>query len=306
MGQLSLVNRSGKTIITGDYVKFYPNSRDSFVFADIGDANIIGQAAQTVSSGARCLINLLNTVDYSSLEGLPATFPPAEHTHTFEDIEETDNDPYQPLNANLTRLATYRRIGGDVHHVEFEEDGTLKMVGDATVWNDSMIPAVSFRTGGTALTFIDCGNGIFLTRFDVGDIFYVQVQLPHDMKVNTTIHPHLHLMVNTAIGATGYNVEVTTSQAWANIGEVFPVPSVVSTGLVVSFQNAAQYTHKLLTLTPISPSAAQGGISSYVMYKVERITASIQPISPAATIFILGMDIHYECDTLGSRSELSK
>jgi hypothetical protein len=58
MGQLSLVNRSGKTIITGDYVKFYPNSRDSFVFADIGDANIIGQAAQTVSSGARCLINL--------------------------------------------------------------------------------------------------------------------------------------------------------------------------------------------------------------------------------------------------------
>jgi hypothetical protein len=49
-------------------------------------------------------------------------------------------------------------------------------------WEDTQMPAILFRTGGTALTFIDCGNGIFLTRFDVGDIFYVQFQLPHKYK----------------------------------------------------------------------------------------------------------------------------
>jgi hypothetical protein len=173
-------------------------------------------------------------------------------------------------------------------------------------WEDSMIPAVTFRTGGTALTFIDCGNGIFLTRFDVGDIFYPQIQLPHKYKINSEIRPHLHLMVNTAIGATNYNVEVTTSEAWANIGSVFPVPTPTTTGLVHSFQNAAQYKHDIMTLPPITPSAIQGGLSSYVMYKIERITSSVQPLNPAASLFILGMDLHYQIDSMGSRQELIK
>jgi hypothetical protein len=188
----------------------------------------------------------------------------------------------------------------------FGADGVLVMEGEATLWNDSMVPAANFRTGGTALTFIDCGNGIFLHRFDVGDIFYVQIQFPHEMKLNTTVYPHLHLMCNTAIGATGYNVEVTTSQSWTNINSAFPVPTIVSTGQIVSFQNSAQYKHVIMPLSPVIPTVNQGDISSFIMYKVERITSSVQPLSPANSLFILGMDIHYEIDTMGSREEFIK
>jgi hypothetical protein len=173
-------------------------------------------------------------------------------------------------------------------------------------WDDSMIPAVTFRTGGTALTFIDCGNGIFLTRFDVGDIFYPQIQLPHKYKINSIIRPHLHLMVNTAIGATGYNIELNISEAWANIGSAFPVPTPTTTGLVHSFQNSVQYKHDIMNLPPITPTAIQGGLSSYIMYKIERITSSVQPLNPAASLFILGMDLHYQIDSIGSRQELIK
>jgi hypothetical protein len=135
MGQLSLVNRSGKTIITGDYVKFYPNSRDSFVFADIGDANIIGQAAQTVSSGARCLINLLNTVDYTNLLNKPtiteghditnaSTIVQAEIDFGSTPVEEKD---FTIVNASITtaslvmaQIAYVAPTGKDLDELEFD------------------------------------------------------------------------------------------------------------------------------------------------------------------------------------------
>lgn len=126
------------------------------------------------------------------------------------------------------------------------------------------------------------------------------------MKTGTVIKPHLHLACNAAIGATGYNVEVTTEHSWTNDNQVFPSPAVTATGLVASFQNSGQYMSKRLALGDITPTATQGGISSYVIYKVERIGASVQPISPADSVFVLGMDIHYEIDTLGSRTETTK
>lgn len=220
---------------------------------------------------------------------------------------ESDTEPNMIfLDANAdTDGALY--FGGTTNAIKINKGGELTLIGTATTWNDSMIPATAFRTGGTGLTFAQFDGNIRMHRFDVGDIFYVQVQMPHNMKVGTTIYPHLHLAVNSAIGATNYNVEVTTEEAWANIDSAFEsTPVVTSTGLVCSFQNAAQYTHKVLVMASIAPSASQGGISSYVIYRIERIANSAQPISPATSVFILGMDIHYEIDGFGSKSEFIK
>lgn len=198
---------------------------------------------------------------------------------------------------------------GDItngNYSEIETDGTYSAHGNALTWNDSMIPASTFRTGGTALAFAEFKGNIYMHRLDIGDIFYVQIQLPHNMAVNTMISPHLHLACNSAIETTNYNVEVTTEYSWANIGSAFPENVVVSSGQILSFQNSPQYTHKLLELADITPTTGQGGISSYVIFRVERIEASTQPISPANSVFILGMDIHYQIDTLGSRQEIVK
>jgi hypothetical protein len=205
-----------------------------------------------------------------------------------------------------TTLLSNSSGSGGASSTIFEADGTLVMNGDATVWNDSMIPATSFRTGGTGLSFAAFDGNIWMHRFDVGDIFYTQIQLPHDMKINTPIYPHLHLAINSAIGATGYNVEVTTEHTWCNISAAFPTPTVTSTGLVLSFQNRAQYYHDLLNLPTLTPTAVQGGISSYVIYKVERITPSVQALNPATALFVMGMDIHYEADMIGSRGVTTK
>jgi hypothetical protein len=204
------------------------------------------------------------------------------------------------------QIASLRQFGGETDYVQIDGSGQVSLNGAATVWDDLQIPANLFRTGGTDLTLAAFRGNIWMHRFDIGDIFYVQAQMPHAMKLNSVIHPHLHLAVNAAIGTSNYNVEVTTEQSWCNINAVFPTPSVVSTGLVTSFISAPQYAHRIASLGSITPVTDQGGISSYIIFKVERIAASVQPISPATSVFILGMDIHYEVDSLGSNDVFVK
>lgn len=216
---------------------------------------------------------------------------------------ESETEP-EMIYLDAAMNAVY--LGGTTNGVKIEKGGEISLLGDATVWNDSMIPATSFRTGGTGLTFAQFIGNIWMHRFDIGDIFYVQIQLPHGLKENTIIYPHLHLAVNSAIGATSYNVEVTTEQSWVNVGYPFPSPTVVSSGLLHSFQNMPQYQHDIMSLSSITPTTNQGGISSYVIYKVERVTPSVQALNPATSLFVLGMDIHYECDTIGSKIATAK
>lgn len=71
MPQVSLVNRSGITIKIGDYVKLHPTFKDAFVFADYWDVGIIGNATQQASAGRRCVINLMNTISYTDIIGVP-------------------------------------------------------------------------------------------------------------------------------------------------------------------------------------------------------------------------------------------
>jgi len=220
--------------------------------------------------------------------------------------EKLNIDQTTPQTTVWTLKYPTAKFWGATDYTEFEADGTLKCNWAATTFNDSMIPATAFRTGWTALSLAELIWNIRALRFDVWDILYLQVQLPHNMKTNTVIYPHLHLVNKDAIWATNYNVEITTETSRANIDSVFWTPVVTSTWLVKSFQNAAQYTHKVMGMSTMTPTASEWWISSYVIFKIERITASSQPINPATSIFILGMDIHYETDTMGSRSEYVK
>lgn len=228
---------------------------------------------------------------------------------------DVDKVPMLPDNNAFTGTNSFagndthtgiNKFGSATDYVQIDANGEMSFVGDATVWDDSMTPANSFITGGTALSLAAFIGGIYMLRFDVGDILYVQVQLPHSYKVNTAIFPHIHFAINSTIGATGYNVEVTTETAWASINQVFSTPTVTSTGLVHSFQNKAQYTHGIMTLPTMTPVASEGGISSFVIFKIERITASVEPLNPATSLFILGLDIHFQKDTIGSKEKLIK
>ena len=189
-------------------------------------------------------------------------------------------------------------------YLHIDSTGHLRQMGGSRLWDDSQVPAGSFRTGGQALTFAALTTNIYAYRFDVGDVIHMAVQMPHGMKAGTAIAPHIHLVNKNAIGAAAYNVGMRFYYIWSKIGSVF-AGEQTEAEVLCSFQNATALTHKVKAFTEISPSSDQDGISSIFCCSVERIAASVESYG-TADIYILGFDIHYEKDTLGSRTQFAK
>ena len=198
------------------------------------------------------------------------------------------------------------RIGdGDgVNFSEFEANGMLRFAGTSRVWRDSMVPATSFRAGGTALSFDNLTANIYAYRFDINDEIHFSVQFNHDIYTSGLISPHVHLVNKNAIGAENYNVAVDFRYTWVNIGQAFP-SELTELNVKLSFQNRLALTHSVLEFADITPSAVQGGVSSILMGTVKRVAADAQPYN-TNDIYIIGLDVHHQCDTTGSREEFAK
>lgn len=61
MAQLNLQNKDKVVIKSGDYVKYASGTTKGFIYASVGDANIIGTASTQIYPGKWGLITLLNT-----------------------------------------------------------------------------------------------------------------------------------------------------------------------------------------------------------------------------------------------------
>lgn len=175
---------------------------------------------------------------------------------------------------------------------------------DATVWEDSQASAGVFRVGVTGLTLASFAGGIYGYRFDEGDEAHVPpLQLPHAMKLGSTVKPHVHLIAGSAIGATNYNIGLEFEYWWRNLHA--DGLTTVSDSLTVSFQNVAAGHNLMASFLDIVPSAVQGGLSSLFACRLKRVAAGAENHS-ANDIFMGGFDLHVERDTAGSRLPGSK
>lgn len=198
------------------------------------------------------------------------------------------------------------RVGDASNYSEIETDGTLVAHGDATTWTDSMVPATAARTAAADLALQELTTGIYAPRVDLNDEIYSVVQFPHGLKTSgaVTIKPHIHLVNKNAIGASAYNVAFDLQWGWLNIGAT-GLATTTQSNKRVSFQNDGAITHKILAFDDIVASAGQGGISSLFFCRVKRVTAGANPYD-TNDIFFGGFDIHFEQDTIGSRTPTSK
>jgi hypothetical protein len=222
----------------------------------------------------------------------------------------SDDDHTQYVLANGTRGVDFSsgefRMG-DVtggNYTEIEADGTIVNVGDATTYDDSQSAVNYMRIGGTALTLDVLDGGIYQYRFDLGDEIHSQIQLSHKYKVNSPVELHIHLANKAAVGATGYNVGIEVEYMWASINTAFPAAATLTT-VNCSFQNADALTHEVFDLATLTPTAAQGSISSYLLFRIKRVAGTTENLA-GNNIFILGIDCHTIQDTLGSRQEYVK
>jgi len=190
------------------------------------------------------------------------------------------------------------------NHMKTEDDGTIVLEGDATVWEDLRIPLYA-RGGGTAPTFASgfAENATLYTWKFSGNStnnMYFEAQMPHSWA-GTTIYPHVHWSPTTT--GTG-NVNWYFEYVWSDVGGTYGTSSVLTTSS--NIETASRWKHIIASNeSGITPNANQKGLSSLLLGRLYRAGGSSGD-TYAGDASLISIDIHYELNTLGSREVLSK
>ncbi len=212
--------------------------------------------------------------------------------------------------GTMTPDATLQVVG-DAHFgeditnfSEFESDGTLKFNGNATVFRDINIGAVTL-SGPPGLqpgiaNFVDnlgADTGIATFGLAVGEGFSGEFEMQHDYKEASDITFHIHfqgIAAPTGTDKIQFQLTYTVGHSDTTLAPVTVIP------VEVDFDT--QYEFKLVSFAPISGSGVH--IEDQVLFTLQRIAASVDEYGGEALVATVG--IHYEVDTVGSRQILVK
>lgn len=184
----------------------------------------------------------------------------------------------------------------------FENDGTLTMVGAATVFNDlPPRPIITSRTpevnNPTLTTFI--GN-IQQYTFAVNDYVMDNLEVMHEYREGTPISMHVHLATNGTNVDNRY-VKFEIEYTIANNSSVFVSKTSLSAEILIP-ANTASKTHSICYIGDIPGTGIQ--IGSIICYNVKRITST--GTAPTSNPFVLQVSGHIEINTIGSKQLYTK
>jgi hypothetical protein len=194
--------------------------------------------------------------------------------------------------------------GGD--YAEFEADGSFRLYGDATAFEDLRIDGLQTRTGVVAPTDETGfrGDVNFYARNFVhsqADEVQFSVQMPHGWNEGSPIFPHVHFapwISNTGDKAAQFILEYY----WANVDGTFPA-SPSNYTMTKTWNGDKQWAH-MIALNASGLSTSGKTLSSILkcrLYRDNTVTDNLQ-----GKVTFLYFDIHYEADSLGSRQEYIK
>ena len=236
--------------------------------------------------------------------------------------------PYTRKYAILRgRLGGQHLIGGEgtdvlrlsgiagANYVEIEPDGTVKFVGDATVWDDLRVPAILTKLGGSknpdlAKAYDDAGGtsqGVFTYFFDKAteEELYFAAQLPHGYKEGSDIVAHVHWFP-VANGVSGRTVSWGLEYLWTNMADVSGNTVIVYANDTIQ-EDAVLLADKHYLTNFAALSGTGKTISSMLLCRIFRdATGAGLTDDYDNDVGLLEIDFHYEIDTAGSREVLAK
>lgn len=199
-------------------------------------------------------------------------------------------------------ISTPRKYGTDTDNTEIEEDGTIKLNGAATTWNDLNKSLLPLSTGANVPPIIAVNGAAYLkvrafngnaTVHELGE----GCEILHDYKEGTDIQPHLHWAATTA--AAG-NVKWQLAYMWVDRDGVFENETIISVTVAAS---GIAWTEQRTNFPAISGTGKHiGSRFQFVLFR-DPADAADTYADPAAA-FDFGL--HYERDTLGSRQITAK
>lgn len=197
-------------------------------------------------------------------------------------------------------------MGGLTSRSRFEADGTYVMDVDASVYDDMTADMVRAKATGSRVTINDTENTAdFLSTALTTDYIPLSFQFSHARKNGAQVFPHIHYEQTSAQipnWMLQYRWQLnggTKTTSWTNLKcntNVFTYTS----GVLNQIANGA-------AITP----PANDNISDVLQIRVIRDTnntsglfAGADPLGSTASV--TATDVHYEKDTIGSRSEYAK
>jgi hypothetical protein len=192
----------------------------------------------------------------------------------------------------------------------FEADGTLEFNGAAVVWNDVQTGFAAARVpAANAPTWASFQGNLNAYTFGLNDyIEFDALELVHDYMEGSDFELHLHWVTNGLDGtdaAVNWEIEYTIADmgnpTTTGAGDVFPAATVVAMEQTIP-ANTPDLTHMYLDLADIT--AGTFGVGALIKFRVRRIAAAGD--DPSANPFGLMVGVHYQIDTVGSRTEYTK
>lgn len=206
-------------------------------------------------------------------------------------------------------LPTPVRIGVGNNYVSIDRDGEIVLEGTSTVWDDIRVPLSSIKRLGFAdpdwEQFQDNGTGsvgVYAPAFSntVDQEVYFAIQIPHDWKLGTDLNPHVHWSPsNTDTGDVTWKLEYTV----ADMGSAFGTTATLA---VTQAGSGTDREHQYADLGDIDMSSYTdpGDVSIMLLCRLYRDVSDGDDYN--ADAFLLETDFHYQKDSLGSKTELSK
>lgn len=217
------------------------------------------------------------------------------------------------LHEDQTFTGTTKLGDGTSHYTQVASDGTLTLVGNATAWDDYMIPGTSVKATGTSppdlLGSFVGDNTLDLYAFDgvslLEQVFFT-IQLPHCWKEGSTIYPHVHFspVSTNSADTTPRVVRFGFEYTWASIGSAFGAPNTIYLDSAAFVPNTSQWKH-LLCVNGTGIAGTGHTLSSMLVCRLFRDPADSVDTYPQDVAF-LQFDIHYERDGFGSAQEFIK
>ncbi len=212
-------------------------------------------------------------------------------------------DPRRALPIDLHGAATIGD-GGTTNYVSIDATGDVVFAGTATVWNDmqfqisdakvtpaSLLPSWEAFTANTSEY-----------AFSVNDEVDTSAnEIPHSWKQGTAGHAHIHITTKAINNTEVTYAKFTVIFAYADTNEVWAETPL--TAEVTIADPTAALTNLYLDLGDITLTNYL--IEAQMRCRVKRIPATTGT-EYVGDIFITQVGIHFEEDTIGSKTEKGK
>lgn len=214
-----------------------------------------------------------------------------------QNTEKQDGQAVVKLREYVTYLFNlcFLKSGGTI-------TGKTRLARNAISWDDLRTPAGGLRLPATNPPQEVAYQGSIVLAFEDEavneDIIYFMVQLPHNWKEGTNIHPHVHW---TPEDNAGGNVRWTFTYSWANVDGTFPAQT---SDTITAAAGTTADKHLKSEFTTIVGTGKT--ISSMLICSLKRNSSDAGDTYTGKDARLLEFDFHYEIDSFGSFSELVK